>query len=81
MILSIEELEAKSSFDEKEEELKDDMLLFSDDGEESLWVESRKESDYSRFNASEGESLLRSEFFDSYRSKHLSNCIFLKVVR
>ena len=45
------------------------MLFFSDDEEESLWIESGKESDSSRVDVSEGESLLRSEKFESLDSR------------
>ena len=47
------------------------MLWFSDDEEESLRIESRKELDPSQFNASEGELLLRLEEFETIDSSLL----------
>ena len=49
-----------------------DMLQFSDDEEESLWIEFRKESGSPRVDMSEGESLLRSEEFETLDSCLLS---------
>ena len=43
LILSLDNKEFKSSFDAKEDERKDEISIFSDDDEESLWIESRKE--------------------------------------
>ena len=41
-ILPLGEKEFKPSFDEKVEEMKDEMFCFSDDEEGSLWIKSRK---------------------------------------
>ena len=48
------------------------MLQFSDDEEESLWIEFRKEAAFSRVHVSEVESLLRSEEFETLDSSLLS---------
>ena len=65
MILVLDEQEVRSSLDAKEEEMEKKISWFSDDEEEFLWIESRKESHASRVDASEGESLLRSKEFES----------------
>ena len=41
--------------------MKDEMPYFSGDEEEPMWIESRKESDSSRVDASEGELIFCSE--------------------
>ena len=71
-MLPLNEQEVKPYFYEKEDEMKDEMLWFSDDKEKYLWIELREESDSSRVNASEGGSLLRSEEFGTLDSSLLS---------
>ena len=62
-ILSLAEQESASSFDEKEDEAKDEMLWSLDEEKDYLWIESRKELDSTWVDASDGESLLSSEEF------------------
>ena len=61
LIASLDDQEAKSSFDAKEEKIEDDMSQVSNDEEESVCVESGEESRSPSVDASEGTLLIRSE--------------------
>ena len=64
----------------KEDETEDEMSHFSDDEEESLWIESNKELDSPQSDASEGESLLRLGLFEELGSSSLVLVVPSKVL-
>ena len=50
--------EVTSLFKAKEDEIEDEILQFTDDKKESLWIKFNEKSYFSRVDASEGESML-----------------------